>query len=237
VPRDTRIDYILPEHLPLKTKLPCPRCGSFSETRLSVPHEERHEYEHGHYTELAKSCLAVCQGCNGAYLAVFVWDDFDQERFEDPRGPGTQLGWQMSFYTFPKSSHITSESLRKSKDLDDHLGHLIDEASKCLSHELYASCAMAIRAYIDRLTLVMGFNGHPLAPRVERLKTDGYVPPQLHDLLDKIVNAGHAAIHRSWVPSKEDAQSMMVALEVITSMVQLTKLDPSALSNIPPKNP
>lgn len=233
--RDPRIEYFLPEDLSLRQHLPCPRCASFSEAYLNSPHDERHRYQGGQHVEIVKSCIAVCQSCKSAYLAVFVWDDFDQEAFEDDSG--MHLGYQFSFHTFPKSNYVSSDSIQKSKKLDAHLGHLIDEASMCISYGLYASCAMAIRAYIDRLTLVMGFTGHTLAPRVDKLKTDGYVPPQLHDLLDKIVEAGHAAIHRSWVPTEEDVKAMMVAIEVITDMVQLTKISPSALSNVPPKQP
>jgi hypothetical protein len=233
--RHKDIPYKLPEEIKGNLKLPCPNCSNFSDAILGETHEITRHYEDGIFSEIELSCMAICQGCKESYLAIFTWDDIDEEEYSSRNHNGKEQGWQFHFNTHPRDSAAPIEYVKLAKTMDKHLGFLINEAGKAISYNLYASAAMTLRAYIDRLTIVMGFTDYQLSPRVEKLKDEGYVPIKLHSLLDKIVDAGHAANHRSWVPSLEDVNAMMRTIGVITNMVKLSKEDPNTLHNIPKK--
>lgn len=122
--------------------------------------------------------------------------------------------------------------------LPDAAQMLMREVHLAMGAELYALSAMGIRAVVDVISvdLLAGDVGSFNA-KVEGLAKAGHLSTSQHNALNAVVDAGHAAAHRGFVPTRDVAQAMLEALEVVLKTAYLLPGATQSLQAMTPKRP
>jgi Domain of unknown function (DUF4145) len=97
--------------------------------------------------------------------------------------------------------------------------------------------AVGMRTALDRATEVLGIDpAITFDEKLKELKDGGWIGSTEHDILDVITNAGNAAAHRGWSPSKEDVAKLLTAMEAFLHRAFIVGQDALAIrANIPEK--
>ncbi len=122
--------------------------------------------------------------------------------------------------------------------LPDAAQVLMREVHLAMGAELYALSAMGIRAVVDVISfdLLTGDAGSFNA-KLEGLTKVGHLSPSQHNALNAVVDAGNAAAHRGFVPTRDAALSMLDALEVLLKSAYVLPGAAQSLQAMTPKRP
>jgi len=104
-------------------------------------------------------------------------------------------------------------------------------------HSANILTAVGLRTALDRATEVLGVDpAISFEEKLAELKNGGWIGETEHGILDVITNAGNAAAHRGWSPSKEDVGKLLTAMEAFLHRAFIVGQDALAIrANIPPK--
>ena len=96
---------------------------------------------------------------------------------------------------------------------DPTLQKIAREIYKSLETESHYLATFGSRTLIDRLiVLTVGDKGN-FAKGLEALQNEGVISPHELEILQPVVQAGHAAAHRGWEPSKEQLKFILDTVE------------------------
>lgn len=122
--------------------------------------------------------------------------------------------------------------------LPDTAQVLMREVHVAMHEELYALSAMGIRAVVDVISvdLLTGDAGS-FSAKLEGLAKVEHLSPSQHNALNAVVDAGNAAAHRGFVPTRDAAQAMLDALEVVLKTAYVLPGAAQSLQAMTPKRP
>ncbi len=108
---------------------------------------------------------------------------------------------------------------------DPTLRAISDEIYKSLQTESHYLATFGSRTLIDRLiVLTVGDKGN-FAKGLAALQDEGKISQHEREILDPVVQAGHAAAHRGWAPTKEQLAIILDTVEgLIHRLLVLPKL-------------
>lgn len=122
--------------------------------------------------------------------------------------------------------------------LPDTAQVLMREVHVAMHEELYALSAMGIRAVVDVISVdLLGVDAGPFNVKLDGLAKVGHLSPSQHTALSAVVDAGHAAAHRGFVPTRDAAQAMLDALEVVLKTAYVLPGAAQSLQAVTPKRP
>ena len=129
-------------------------------------------------------------------------------------------------------------------DLDGFLSSDNERVTAELLKEVYVAlqngsrrlAAMGIRALIERIMIdVVGDNGS-FTNNLAAFQKKGFISERQQQILETILEAGHAAIHRAYNPAPDDINTLVDIAESIVDGVYVHLERVSALKkNIPPR--
>lgn len=122
--------------------------------------------------------------------------------------------------------------------LPDTAQVLMREVHLAMGAELYALSAMGIRAVVDVISvdLLAGDVG-PFNAKLDGLAKAGHLSRSQQDALTIVVDAGHAAAHRGYIPARDDARAMLDAVEVLLKTAYVLPGAAQSLQAMTPKRP
>jgi predicted transport protein len=171
-----------------------------------------------------RALIVECCGCEHVALVKQTHFSEDYDYDEDP-ATGEQImvpDWDES--TYPPVTYRAPPSW-----FED----LPDPTLKAISEEIYKSlqagsnylATFGSRTLIDRLfVLTVGDRGN-FAKGLAALIDEGKISRHERDILEPVVQAGHAAAHRGWAPTKEQLAIILDTVEgLIHRLLVLPKL-------------
>lgn len=107
------------------------------------------------------------------------------------------------------------------KDLPEFSMLLAFQVYRAFNAGMYTLCSMGIRALIDAYGTSLvgddgGFNG-----KLNRLQNGNYISVKERELLEVVVEVGHASAHRAHEPSKED---ILECLRIVNHVFEFSNL-------------
>jgi len=97
--------------------------------------------------------------------------------------------------------------------LPPELQALTQEIYKAKHHCLLALCAMGIRSAVDMASVdALGEDAGPFQVKLDKLKENGHITATQHNHLSAVVDAGHAAAHRGFIPDLKFVSMMLDAM-------------------------
>ena len=158
------------------------------------------------------SLIVECCGCEN--LALVKKTHFSEHigYYQDPvsgKDIMEQL-WEVSIYP-PVTYRATPMWF---EDLPDPTLHKIArEIYKSLETESHYLATFGSRTLVDRLiVLTVGDKGN-FVKGLKALQDEGIISQHERDILEPVIQAGHAAAHRGWEPSKEQLKFILDTVE------------------------
>lgn len=122
--------------------------------------------------------------------------------------------------------------------LPDTAQVLMREVHVAMHEDLYALSAMGIRAVVDVISVnLLGVDTGPFNAKLDGLAKAGHLSPSQHNALNAVVDAGNAAAHRGFVPTRDAALAMLDALEVLLKSAYVLPGAAQSLQAMTPKRP
>ena len=158
--------------------------------------------------------LFECRGCNAVFHETSSWNDDDVDQWYGPSGE-TKSEANYTKETFPKAPGRARPAwFEVTGAINSTLYDLLDETYKADEAGCTMLAAVGLRAALDNCFEAVGIEaGAPFEQKLKALLTKGYIGETEHGLLDVLIDAGNAAVHRGWSPERQNVHLLMDVLE------------------------
>lgn len=214
----------------------CNRCKFMTNHFIRAEHKTD-DYESKSGTNLiSRYCVVECCGCENIALVKKTHFSEHYDYYEDPT-TGKEYRealWDEEIY--PPVTYRSSPSWFE--DLPDvTLREISGEIYKSLQSASHYLATFGSRTLIDRLiVLTVGDKGN-FPKGLQALQDEGKLSSQERDILNPVVEAGNAAAHRGWAPSKEQIAVILDTVEgLIHRLLVLPTLAEELKEAVPGRN-
>jgi hypothetical protein len=122
-------------------------------------------------------------------------------------------GVETTYWPSP-AARLRPKWLDKIEQSEPDFGSLIHEMYTALDNDLRVVSAIAARTVFDCASELLGIDSMlRFQDKLNRLRTSGKISTEEEGALQVLVNAGNAAAHGAWRPSREQLKTMMEVLE------------------------
>lgn len=173
------------------------------------------------YDHCAKSVVTECCGCEQPHYFWRTWLKNDDSTIEcsdewvfPPKSIHQPPNWYMNF--------AFSTALDETGD-EKQVFNLLREVYSVLDKNCPRLGIMGIRAIFEHIMISKVGDSGTFKNNLERLQSEGYISRMQHDSMSYILEAGHAAIHRSHEP---DLGEIISALEITEGLIETIYINP-----------
>lgn len=117
----------------------------------------------------------------------------------------------------------------------DKIRGIMDEVYIALQNDSRRLCAMGIRATLERVMIDKVGDHGLFIKNLDEFEKVGYLSARQRTVLDTILDAGHASIHRGWEPTKDDIRTLLDITESVIESVYLHEASAERLEKTVPK--
>ena len=160
-----------------------------------------------------------CRGCETVIMRVtrhLEWENFEPDTFYFCEG----IYSKEYLPPLPPHRHRRQPEWWSSNEIPLALTSLMNEIYSAYRCNLFRLAAMAIRAALENI-MKEKIGDRPFKSLIDEFQKAGYLSTRQSLNLDIIIEAGHATIHRGWVPTKEDVDTLLDITESLIETVYL----------------
>lgn len=207
----------------------CNKCQS--ETKQEIVHSEKFkdtDDEHYVWVENIYEMLK-CRGCDAVILKHTEWfsEDYDEHGNPEP-----------AFHFYPPSIFRPEPKWLSELDWSNHEQKFIRELMKEIYSSLHNNtrrlATMGIRALVEHIMIKKVGNQGAFSKNLNSFETQGFISLSQKDILNTVLEAGHATIHRSYSPTTEDLHTCM---DITESVVESVYIHPKKAKKLKKKIP
>lgn len=178
------------------------------------------------FTERANYELLKCCGCDQVTLRLTEdapWHDGPFVRYFPPAVSRQRPSWMGGF------AYLVGEQTK-------HIRTLFDEVYSALQNGLPALAAMGVRALLEHVMISTSGDQMSFEKNLIAFVDAGHVSAKQAARVRSILDVGHAAIHRSFVPNTADIHVLLDIAEHVVESVFIHDTSVSQLEkSIPPR--
>lgn len=171
-----------------------------------------------------------CRGCNSMTMKRVAWNS----EFYDEKGPidDTTFFPPRTFRERPKWLKDRTVARLLPACIDD----LFDELYVTLQNDCRASAAMLIRAVFETVMISKVGDNKSFTANLDKFQHEGFITSKQRIVIEPMLEAGHATIHRSYMPKREDLVVLVDIIEGVMNLVYVqTPRAEKLAKEIPPK--
>jgi hypothetical protein len=167
--------------------------------------------------------MLQCAGCGSVSLRADSWDDLTDEGSTSylPAATFRQKPEWMVRDEFVKSCPKSVQGL-------------VAEAYICLQSECNRAAAMAVRAILEAVMIHKVGDQGRFQDNLTAFVAGGYLSINQRKVIEPVLEAGHAAIHRNFEPTREQ---LIILIDVTESVLATTYLHPRAAAALASRVP
>lgn len=212
----------------------CNRCQR--DTNQEVLHSETFSWEEDieeHHLRISGTDIyemLKCLGCDSITLRHTEWfsENFDEQGKIRP-----------IFYYYPPAISRPEPKWLSELDtiLDDEkefIHDLMKEIYSGLHNNSRRLATMGIRALIEHIMIKKAGDQGSFSKNLESFAAQGFISLSQEDILNTVLEAGHATIHRSYSPTTEDLHTCM---DITESIVESVYIHPEKANKLKEKIP
>lgn len=174
------------------------------------------------YDHCSRSIVTECCGCEQPHYFWSSWiennDNSGIESFDEWVFPPKNLHQPPSWYINFALSTVFDES-----GDTKHVSDLLREVHSALEKNCPRLGIMGVRALFEHIMISkVGDNGS-FKKNLNRFRSDGYISILQCESIEHILEAGHAAIHRSHEPNKGE---LIAALQIVEGLIESIYINP-----------
>lgn len=213
----------------------CNRCGG------QRRHELLHKEELGWEEDIGDGMiinganiyeLLKCQGCDHVVVRHRSWFSEDL----DPNSGRPVV--DTIFYppaTYRKQPVWLTELLFAS-DFDDSIQSLVEEIYVALQNDTPRLATMGIRALLETIMIDKVGDKGTFSCNLDAFQEAGFISGSQRDVLEPVLDAGHATIHRGFKPNKKDIGLIMDITESVIESIYINSYRAKGFKEkIPPR--
>lgn len=157
--------------------------------------------------------LLQCQGCDTVFFQSKSWNSEDLDYSYDNDGK-TVIACNYTFDTYPESQEHRPQWIEEVEGVDYQLYQILCEMYQAYYKESYILASIGLRTAFDRTSEVLKILPElPLEIKVKQLAEGGFIGETEKSQLLIVTEAGNAAAHRAWSPSKSEFKSLLTITE------------------------
>jgi len=184
--------------------------------------------------------LLQCLGCETVFYHRSSWDSEDWDFHYDRRKEEEVMIYPTRTETYPVPQ-VRGQGAKWFEELwwiDQPLYTILREVNQAAESNSFFLAAVGLRTALDRTMELLDVDpGHYLADKLKTVKDRGIIGQVEHDALSVVAEAGNAAAHQGWSPSKNEFSPLRVALDQFVERTVVYGNKAMAVKgNIPPKH-
>lgn len=196
-----------------KVKADCPVCGpeKIADVLASRAHTE-HDDTDPVWLEVELKILQ-CRGCET--LFVYKGEHFseDVDIVHDPHTGGLRQVAHIKKQYWP-SSKSRPKWAPSLETIDTDLANLFEEVHSARNAELYVLSTIGVRTVFDRATEILKVDPNKsFAGKLDLLAQGNRISVDERAALEVLIEAGNAAAHRGWRPSRDEVDGLVLIME------------------------
>lgn len=213
-----------------RKKTHCNKCSGRTWHDVLWADSERHDNEEDHYFWGAEYFALRCRGCDGVSFLSSSWES----GVVDEDGDVLHAVQSYPPKTFRTKPHWYSTLLFESVFDEKHFLHLLDEVYIALQNNCPRLAVMGIRALLESIMIEKCGDKNSFGANLKAFEVEGYISATQRRAIEPVLEAGHAAIHRSFKPQTTEA---LVALDITENIVESIYVasKKAARLNVPPR--
>jgi len=175
--------------------------------------------------------LLQCLGCESVQLRHKSWfsEDFDPKTGQP----------EITIRKYPPPTFRTSPSWLTDlmlSDIDESIEGFILEIYIALQNNAPRLAVLGIRALLETIMIDKIGDKGTFGANVNAFEEEGFISKKQKEVLEPILEAGHAAMHRGYKPNKNEVVRLMDVTENIIETIYVNEQKIKGLSDkIPPK--
>lgn len=170
--------------------------------------------------------LLKCCGCELPSMRHDSW-------FSEDFGPHDQI--RRTKYYPPAIYKPIPEWLKKLDKPDkNYLYNLMKEIYSAIQNDSGILAVMGIRSALEHIMIDKIGDQRTFEGKLKKFLNEGFIASKQKDLLDIVLDAGHAVTHRKFSPNR---QQVIAALEITESIVKTVYVDPVIVQELNGKVP
>lgn len=182
----------------------CPEC--MGERNCIVVDETKRNWDSGDMRNSmqwgTEYRLLQCKGCDTVFYHSKSWDSQDLYYDYDYEGQ-TVITPNYKFDTYPRTLEHRPEWIENIAAVDYQLYLLLNEVYQSYYNGSYILVSIGLRTAFDRTSEILNiFPTLPLGKKVEKLAENDYIGETEKSQFFIVTDAGSAAAHRAWSPTK-----------------------------------
>ncbi len=175
--------------------------------------------------------IAQCNGCKGVSYEERSWfsEDVNTDGTLDitvKRFPPKTLRKKPKWFSRLHVVHILSGS---------GFGMLFNETYIALQNNCRSLAVMGIRALLEQIMIEKCGDQGSFTANINKFENDGYISKLQKNALLPVIEAGHAAVHRSYEPKSEEVISALDITENIIESIYVNESKGNKLNETVPK--
>lgn len=221
----------------------CPRCDGDRDCKLHGSVNVPFDWTDGTNRMFGESehKLLQCLGCKFVFYFRSTWDSEDWDNSYHPTTGEEVITYPRTVVTFPSPEKKSEKPdwVWNIAKIDAKLSSVLNETYHAHEEGLFILASVGLRTALDRTTELLNIHpGHTLEEKVKKLLEEGYTGETEAKLLQVVVEAGSAAIHRAWSPSQTEFQALLITLEQFLYRTLISgKSALTVAEKIPPRHP
>lgn len=210
------------------TKAHCNQCLDSRQHDVLHSHSEKWNSNDGGICGSDEYDLLRCRGCESIAVRHIAWCSEDIDELGAPYS--TVLYYPPSISRpMPRWVHdlVTSEATSL-------MGDLLQEIYVGLQNNIASLATMGIRALIESIMIEKIDDQGSFAENINAFMAAGHISKDQEGILKAALEVGHAVIHRSYSPSKDDLETCM---DIVEGIVETLYIHPHKADKLSQKVP
>lgn len=158
--------------------------------------------------------MVKCCGCDSVKLMHATWFS---EACDEYGTPITEINYYPPAISRAEPKWLIELGGFLPSDQMQYVRGLLKEIYSALHNDSRRLAVMGIRALIEHLMIAEVSDNGSFKMNLEQFQKSGYLSEKQREILEPILEAGHAAIHRGFHPSVED---VLTVVEITESLVE-----------------
>lgn len=198
-----------------------------TETKRWTDGDEQHEISGGD-----EYALIRCAGCDTIHLKHESWfsEDWDEDGpiIKTVYYPPSIARRRPNWLGDPNGPFFWGET---------EIEKLLAEIYSALQNDSRRLAAMGIRALLEAIMIEQVGDSGQIGANVDKFLAEGHVAKKHQDIFrDRLIEAGHAAMHRKHVPSSADIDILLEITESIIASIYVHPHKAKSIGAIPARN-
>jgi len=195
----------------------CNNCGGEREHKILLEHKNSgvEEVEEDFRIRWWETYRVVqCAGCESISMREDKWNS---ENTGDDGCPIAAVRFLPARIFRPKPKWM--DETEYVFGCPDQIQSLLKETYICLQNDCRSSAAMCVRAIFEAVMIDKIGDQGTFAANIEEFEKQGYLSKKQKELVEPVLEAGHASIHRAYIPKTAQLVTLVDILENIISVV------------------